>query len=33
MRIRKRRPTPAQLGLTAEEGRVLRALTTPQHIQ
>ena len=32
MRIRKRHPTPAELGLTAEEGRVLRALTTPQHI-
>ena len=33
MRMRKRHPTPAELGLTAEEGRVLRALTTPQHIQ
>ena len=33
MRVRKRHPTPAELGLTAEEGRVLRALTTPQHIQ
>ena len=33
MRIRKRHPTPADLGLTPEEGRVLRALTTPQHIQ
>ncbi len=33
MRIRKRRPTPAELGLTPEEGRVLSVLTTPQHIQ
>ena len=33
MRIRKRHPTPAELGLTPEEGRVLSALTTPQHIQ
>src|SRR5260370_37030282 len=33
MRIRKRHPTPAELGLTAEEGRVFRALITPQHIQ
>lgn len=27
------RPTPAELGLTAEEGRVLRNLRTPQRIQ
>jgi hypothetical protein len=33
MRVRNHRPTPAQLGLTAEEGRILRALTTPQQIQ
>jgi hypothetical protein len=33
MRIRKRQPTPADLGLTPEEGRVLRALATPQQIQ
>jgi len=33
MRIRKHHPTPAELGLTPEEGRVLSALTTPQHIQ
>jgi hypothetical protein len=28
-----RRPTPGQLGLTAEEGRVLKALATPWDIQ
>jgi hypothetical protein len=33
MRVSKRHPNPADLGLTAEEGRILRALTTPQHIQ
>ena len=30
---RRKRPTPAELGLTAEEGRVLSALRTPQRIQ
>ena len=29
----RQRPTPADLGLTAEEGRTLRALRTPQRIQ
>jgi hypothetical protein len=29
----KKRPTPAELGLSAEEGRELRALGTPQRIQ
>ena len=29
----KDRPTPADLGLTAEEGRILRSLRTPQQIQ
>jgi len=29
---RKKRPTPADLGLTAREGHVLAALKTPQHI-
>src|SRR5258707_7884117 len=33
MRVSKRLPRPAEIGLSAEEGRVLRALTTPQHIQ
>jgi hypothetical protein len=33
MLVRKRRPTPADLGLTSEEGRVLRPLTTPKRIQ
>ena len=27
------KPTPAQLGLTADEGHILRALRTPRHIQ
>ncbi|MBS0521165.1 MAG: hypothetical protein JSR90_20855 [Proteobacteria bacterium] len=27
------KPTPAQLGLTAEEGRILRSLRTPERIQ
>ena len=27
------RPTPAQLGLTRKEGRVLRALRTPERMQ
>jgi hypothetical protein len=31
--MRLRRPTSAQLGLTAEEGRILRALRTPERIQ
>src|SRR6185369_2368927 len=31
--LRPHRPTPAQLGLTAAEGRVLRALRTPERIQ
>jgi hypothetical protein len=33
MRVRSRHPQPAELGLSIEEGRVLRALTTPQRIQ
>jgi len=33
MLVRKRRPTPADLGLTAEEGRALRPLGTPRRIQ
>ena len=33
MLVRKRRPTAADLGLTAEEGRILRPLTTPWRIQ
>ena len=33
MRISKRHPKPAELGLTAEEGRTLAALTTPQRVQ
>jgi hypothetical protein len=33
MPVRKRHPTPADLGLTADEGRVLGALATPQHVQ
>jgi hypothetical protein len=33
MRFRKRRPSPAELGLTAAEGRVLLALKTPQLVQ
>ena len=33
MLVRKRRPKPAELGLSLEEGRTLRALTTPQRIQ
>jgi len=31
--MRLNKPTPAQLGLTVEEGRILRALKTPAHIQ
>jgi hypothetical protein len=31
--VRSRRPTPAELGLTVDEGRTLRALSTPKHIQ
>jgi len=31
--MRLDRPTPAQLGLTAEEGRLLKALKTPERIQ
>ena len=31
--MRLKKPTPAQLGLTVEEGRILRALKTPGHIQ
>jgi hypothetical protein len=31
--MRLTRPTPAELGLTPEEGRVLRALRTPERIQ
>lgn len=30
---RRKRPTPAELGLTAEEGRLLGALRTPHHVQ
>ncbi len=30
---RRKRPTPAELGLTAGEGRILGALKTPQRIQ
>jgi len=30
---RQKRPTPNQLGLTAEEGRILGALRTPQRVQ
>lgn len=30
---RRKRPTPAEIGLTADEGRILAALRTPQHIQ
>lgn len=33
MLVRKRHPTAADLGLTAEEARILRRLTTPWHIQ
>ena len=33
MRVAKRQPKPAELGLTAEEGRLLRSLTTPRRIQ
>ena len=33
MLVRKRRPKPADLGLTADEGRVLGALTTPRRVQ
>lgn len=31
--MRLTKPTPAQLGLTAEEGRILRSLRTPERIQ
>jgi hypothetical protein len=31
--VKKRHPTPADLGLTPEEGRVLRELSTPRRIQ
>jgi hypothetical protein len=30
---RRKRPTPAELGLTAAEGRLLLSLRTPQHMQ
>jgi hypothetical protein len=30
---RKKKPTPAELGLTAEEGRILRSLATPRQVQ
>jgi hypothetical protein len=33
MLVRKRRPRPVDIGLTREEGRELKALTTPQRIQ
>ena len=33
MLVRKRRPRPLDIGLTREEGRELRALTTPRRIQ
>src|SRR5262245_55034587 len=33
MHIRNRQPKPAEIGLSAEEGRVLGALGTPQRIQ
>jgi hypothetical protein len=33
MRVSKRHPRPAEIGLSAEEGRALRALNTPQLIQ
>ena len=33
MLVRKRQPKPADLGLTADEGRILRALTTPKRVQ
>jgi hypothetical protein len=33
VKLRLRKPTPAQLGLTLAEGRVLRALRTPERIQ
>ncbi len=33
MPVNTRRPTPAELGLTTEEGRTLRLLRTPQHVQ
>src|SRR5262245_54221241 len=33
MLVRKRRPSPADLRLTPDEGRELRALTTPRRIQ
>jgi hypothetical protein len=31
--LRRKRPTPAQIGLTEDEGQVLRACTTPEGIQ
>src|SRR5262245_14194445 len=30
---RRKRPMPAELGLTAEEGRVLGAMRSPWHVQ
>ncbi len=33
MLVRSRRPKPSDLGLTAEEGRTLRALRTPKRVQ
>ena len=33
MLVKKRHPTPADLGLTPAEGRVLRTLSTPRRIQ
>src|SRR5690242_10430822 len=33
LHLRLDRPTPAQLGLTRDEGRVLKALRTPARIQ
>ena len=33
MLVRKRHPKPADLALTTEEGRILRRLSTPWHIQ
>jgi hypothetical protein len=33
MRVVKRRPRPAELGLSAEEGALFRTLATPQEIQ
>ena len=33
MKVRLKHPRPADLGLTAKEGAVLRALKTPEQIQ